>query len=317
MKTRRTPMIDRNALRNDIPRDIARGAHRGTSHVPEQRGTQERDAYADGLLRDYERLAKLATTDEKREALAIEFNRYRSRMARETIAYLTAKGNCVSTMITGRSGFNVSRHRKSSNAADKALGRLQEHRIRALRAIRKALTPELQPIMSGDSDAVSRLREKIAKAESLHATIKAANRIVRGKPKNESTPEKLERLEALNGITADTAAKIFEPDYAGRIGFPSYQLTNNGANIRRMKERLAGLERTKAAPVNELKGSAATVEDDPPANRIRLYFPGKPGADVRNKLKRSGFRWAPSIGAWQAYRNPQSIITAERIAGVS
>lgn len=37
----------------------------------------------------------------------------------------------------------------------------------------------------------------------------------------------------------------------------------------------------------------------------------------RDTLKRSGFRWAPSVGAWQAYRNPQSIIAAERIAGVS
>ena len=310
-------MFDRNELRNDIPRDVARGAHRGTSHVPEKRGAQELDMYADGLLRDHERLVKLARTEEKRNTLETEFAVYRDCMKHRTVTYLIAKGNCVSTMIAGRSGFNVRRHQKSSNAADKAFERLMTYKVRALRAIRKTLTPELQPIMSGDSDAVSRLRAKIAEAESFHATLKAANRIVRSKPKNESTASKLTSLEELHGITADTAAKLFEPDYAGRIGFPSYQLTNNGARIRNMKSRLAGLERTKAAPVNEIEGSNATVEDDPPANRIRLYFPGKPAAEIRTKLKRSGFRWAPSIGAWQAYRNPQSIITAERIAGVS
>ena len=37
--------------------------------------------------------------------------------------------------------------------------------------------------------------------------------------------------------------------------------------------------------------------------RIQLFFEGKPYPEVREILKRNGFRWAPSVGAWQRQLN--------------
>jgi hypothetical protein len=34
-------------------------------------------------------------------------------------------------------------------------------------------------------------------------------------------------------------------------------------------------------------------------NRVQIVFPGKPSSEVRARLKAHGFRWAPSVGAWQ------------------
>ena len=34
-------------------------------------------------------------------------------------------------------------------------------------------------------------------------------------------------------------------------------------------------------------------------NRLQVFFDGKPDADTRAELKSNGFRWAPSVGAWQ------------------
>jgi len=41
------------------------------------------------------------------------------------------------------------------------------------------------------------------------------------------------------------------------------------------------------------------------------WWKDKLDAYNRTKLKQSGFRWSPSIGAWQAYRNHNSMTTAQ------
>lgn len=300
---------------NDIPRDLAQAAHYGTSFVPERRAEQERNDYAETLQGDFESLAKLADTEERRAQLAEEFALYRAGYAKRTRALLHSKARCMSTMITGRSNFPVERQRKRSAIADRRSQELIDFRERALAAIRKALCPELRPIMAGDSDATDRLRQKIAEAEKLQEAMKAANAAIRKHAK--AGPEaQVAALVAL-GHPEARARELLRPDFCGRIGFPDYELTNNNANIRRMKERLAGIERAQATPETVREGKAARLEDCPAENRVRLFFPGKPAVEVRERLKRNGFRWAPSLGCWQAYRNPRSLQVAAETACVA
>jgi hypothetical protein len=298
---------------DDIPLDLARGAHAGTSFVPDDRGHQEREGYAATLTHDRENLSKHATTDEKRITLETEFARYREGYAQRTRVYLRSRGRCVSTMIAGSSNFPARRQTKINDIADRRLHELVEFRTRALAAITKTLHPELQPIMADDSNATERLREKIAKAEKLQEQMKSANAAIR-KHAKAGAPAQIVALVAL-GIPESAAAQLLVPDFAGRIGFPAYELTNNGANIRRMQGRLQAITRDQATPTTEVEGTAARLEDDPPANRVRLFFPDKPSAEIRTRLKHAGFRWAPTIGAWQAYRNHHALATAQAVAG--
>jgi hypothetical protein len=46
-----------------------------------------------------------------------------------------------------------------------------------------------------------------------------------------------------------------------------------------------------------------TYEECPEDGRVRLSFPDKPNADIRDLLKRKGFRWSPTNGAWQRVLN--------------
>jgi len=54
--------------------------------------------------------------------------------------------------------------------------------------------------------------------------------------------EKVEQLQSL-GLTEQQAIKIMQPDYCGRIGFASYSLTNNSANIRSTQQRIEQLRK--------------------------------------------------------------------------
>lgn len=296
----------------DIPVDLARAAHAGTSFVPEQRAEQMRADYAATLAGDLERLSKLAGTEEKQRALVDEFARYREGYGRRYRAYLASRSRCLSSMITGPSNFPTRRNEKRNNVADRRSQELTEFRERALKAIRRVLCPELAPIMAGDADATDRLSAKIAAAEVLQERMKAVNRAHDRFLKDPAS------LEASGLSDADKAAvRGYKPAYSWEPHpFAPFELTNNNANIRRMKERLEQVGRAKAAPETVHEGAAARMEDCPPDNRVRLFFPGKPAAEVRETLKRGGFRWTPSLGCWQAYRNWQALDLARKVAGI-
>ena len=302
---------------SDIPLSTAIAAHNGTSFTPEKRGDQECQSYANTLAHDYASLAKYATTDEKRATLDEEFRTYRAGYRSRYVAMLSAKSRTMSTMITGGSNFPTRRNAKRGATADKRTEDVVGFRERALAAITKALRPELRPVMSGDEDAVERLEAKIAKAEAFQEQAKALNVVIRKHAKAGPDAQVKAIMETFK-FSEETARKAIAPDFCGRIGVPAYELQNNNANIRRMKQRLEQISVAKAAPIEQATSvtTAVMFEDNPGENRVRLFFPGKPDANVRTRLKSGGFRWTPSLGCWQAYRNYRTIELAKREAGL-
>jgi Domain of unknown function (DUF3560) len=157
-------------------------------------------------------------------------------------------------------------------------------------------------IFSDDPDAIDKLKEKIAAAVARQDFMKAGNKIV--KSKKLTIEQKIEQLKA-----AGHSAMILQPDFCGRVGYADYELTNNNANIRRMKQRLEQLEKALVNAVEvgdteeEYPDLDLVVRHARTINRIQLIFSGKPSVQIRNLLKSHGFRWAPSEGAWQRHLN--------------
>jgi len=157
-------------------------------------------------------------------------------------------------------------------------------------------------ISSDDPDAVTKLRGELAALEAKQERMKATNAAIR---KGDDAA-----LAAL-GIPPALAAALKTPDFLGRIGHADYELTNNGANIRRIKGRIEELERQaqRQAKEEELAEGVRAVENVD-ANRLQIFFPGKPSAEIRARLKSHGFRWSPSEGAWQRHLGNANIAFA-------
>lgn len=297
---------------NDIPLSVAQAAHNGTSFSPEKRAASERQEYSDTLISDLHNLEQYADTADKNLLLTSEFLRYRQGYRDRMIKYMQTRSRVVSVMIAGPARFPNARNQKWNNISDKRLQELLEYRRHTLEVIKRKLQPELAPIMSGDSDAVERLTAKIAAAEADQQRMKQANQIIR-KARGNTSFAATELL--LLGFSESEISKLFTPNYMGHIGFEGWQLSNNNANIKRMRDRLTVIAANKVTENTVVHNSNGIyIEDCAADNRIRIFFPGKPEAAVRSDLKSNGFRWTPSLNCWQAYRNYKAQQTAQKYA---
>ncbi len=161
-----------------------------------------------------------------------------------------------------------------------------------------------------DEDSVERLQEKVEQLTKLQELMKAVNKIIRSKKLSEV--EKLDQLTEL-GLTQQTAMSYMTPDYVGRLGIPSFKLTNNNARLNNAKERLIKAEKLKSMEskeymINEVKVVVNTTE-----NRLQLFFNDKPSNEIRTELKRNAFRWSPYNCCWQSYLNRYQIERAKTI----
>lgn len=167
-----------------------------------------------------------------------------------------------------------------------------------------------QIIHASDPDAIIKLQTKLANLETEQQQMLDINKIIR---KNPHDP-----LMALmqTGMNYGEAKSIVTPDFSGNIGYASWMIANNGAEIRRIKKRIgkakAMLKRTSCYENYDGFTSGQDAEN----NRVWFQFPGKPDREVRDTLKRSGFKWAPSRDRWQRQWTDNAVAAQNRLNGV-
>lgn len=297
----------------DIPYSVAEGAHSGTSFVPERRASSEIEGHAEQLRADFQSLLNRATTPEKRQVLADEWPRYRAGYRKYKIAYLGSRSRIVSAMIAGPSNFPSHRMNKRSETSHRRLEELINYREKAMSAIIKKMYPERAAVMSSDADAADKLRYKIAILQANQERMKAANAAIRRNAKKGEEAQ-VAALQA-EGFTEEQAHKLIKPSHCTAYGFASYSLSNNNAEITRLKKRLEQVEYLQSREDIEEERENAVLTIAFKENRVRLEFAGKPDEETRSRLKKRGFRWSRTLGVWQAYVNTYSVDEARAVAG--
>ena len=216
---------------------------------------------------------------------------------------------CPSILVSGGGNFPVRKKEKQNAARDRNVE--EWNRIQGL--LSKIRSVGTGGISSDDPNALERLEAKLATLERRQEQMKAANAAVRMKD-----TEKGDKRLAELGYTAEEIKQLRSPDYCGRVGYPSYQLTNNNANIRRIRKRVEELKKRQSEPAPEgWEFDGGQVVVNTAENRLQIIFDDKPDADMRSELKSEGFRWAPSQGAWQRQLTDNVFRAIRRIKGLS
>ncbi len=166
------------------------------------------------------------------------------------------------------------------------------------------------------SEEIAKYKKDLASRIKLQEMAKTCNAIIR-KAKGADCTMQLE----LAGLDHTNAVNIQQPDFCGRIGFPSYVTTNNLANIKRIEGRIKELEgkMQQAETTNDaepIRFEGGEIVLDYSIDRLQIRHDSKPSRVVIDSLKHSGFHWSPTNGAWQRQITNTALWQAETITGI-
>jgi hypothetical protein len=228
--------------------------------------------------------AKKKVSPEAQTRLDNLLARYCVKYAQWTNAYNANGAGHVSVMISGPSNYNMRAHERYLKREGKLWEEYDE--LKHIDWKISAIVAGDKIIKSDDANAIEKLQDKLNKALEEHQSYKDYN----VKARKEGT---------------DT--------------LPAYVLSNSNGRLKGIRDRIKRLERlasiAETTPIEERTEEVNGIQiiDNIEANRLQIVFPGKPDADTRTKLKKAGFRWSPTNGAWQSYRNYHAESRAKEI----
>jgi hypothetical protein len=164
-------------------------------------------------------------------------------------------------------------------------------------------------ISASDPQAKEKLTEKMNKCVELQETMKAVNAHWRkfgtcaGAPKiTEAQAQKLDE-------------KLANPRYSwDNQPFPSYELTNNNSEIKRLKARIETIARNKEVGFSGWEFEGGHAEANTEIGRLQLFFGDRTDKETHSSLRHAGFVFSRTNGAYQRQLNDNAIYAAGRLA---
>lgn len=203
------------------------------------------------------------------------------------------------------------RHRRDLEKHDRKMRK----GVELLRAAERAESPLAgASISSDDPEALKALRAQLEAARANHELYKRANAAYRKGHKRGGREGAIAAMREA-GIADEVIAKGLRNLQLMPVWTVPFLLGNGNAEIKRIEARIAELERRDAEPEREpIVGEGWRIEEDKADNRVRFYFDARPSREVIEELKRNGWRWSRTAGAWQRQLNENGRWSALQMA---
>ena len=155
-------------------------------------------------------------------------------------------------------------------------------------------------IYSEDPNAIEKLTEKLTACKERQEWMKEVNAYYRKHGTIRGMPRMTEQMA--ENLEAEMRIVTWDP-----MPYPRFSLTNNNAEIHRLEKRIEQLKNERDVGFTgwEFDGGEAVANTE--KRRLQLFFDEKPDEGKRTMLKRYGFRWTPTEGAWQRLLNDNAI----------
>ena len=228
---------------------------------------------------------------------------YSRRLAQNMNNGYTIDARVPSVLICGPANFPTRKKEKQNAARDRNMQEWREIQ-KILDKIRGVGTGG---ISADDPDAVGKLKTKLENLEESQEAMKLVNSYFREKGTLDGCP--FLTAEQIEALKSDMASDW----HYGRAPYLPWQLSNNGAEIRRARQRIEELERKAETVYVGWEFDGGYVEPDKEDNRLRIYFDEKPDEATRSELKSSGFKWSPKAGAWQRQLTANAFYAADHL----
>lgn len=209
--------------------------------------------------------------EEKQSAKAERLRNKASKLKEESDAFFSKTGEEHTGIPFGQpiliGHHSEKRHRNALKRFDAKINKAIESGKESERCIERAEAIENNSsISSDDPEAIVKLKAKLKGLETYRQKIKDYNK---------------------------------EAKKEGKEKYASYILTNLGANIRSVKQRITFLESQQNKENKEYEKKGIRIVENVEVNRLQMFFDGKPSDEIRSTLKSNGFRWSPNNGCWQ------------------
>ena len=229
---------------------------------------------------------------------------YARKLADNMNSSFSIEARVPSILITGGSNFPVRKKEKQNAARDRNMEEWND--IQGL--LDKIRSTGMGGISADDPQAVQKLEAKLEKLQASQDTMKAVNAYYRKHKTLDGCPNL--SAESIEKMKSEMSSQWHIEDKP----YPSWALSNNNAEIRRVKGRIAELTKKQETAYAGWEFDGGTVEANKEDNRLQIFFEEKPDEKTRETLKENGFRWSPKAGVWQRQLNDNAIYAADRLS---